>query len=323
MFILKALVSIAKIFPGAFLGWGLGANNTSNTFGTAVETGMVKFRDAVIITSVFVILGAFLEGEKTFTTVGNIFRDLRPEYVFSISLGTALSVAFFTRIKIPISTSQAIVGAILGVGFISGEKLNLAILVKIVICWIATPIGSFIIGYLMYVLLKWIFSKIRYGITFYNVFIKVGLLVVGAFGAYSLGANNVGTVSGIYSEHMNMGLSPKMWALIGGIAISTGVITYSKNVMETVGKKITELAPLMALVAVLAHAITAYIFTHIKVPVSTSQAIVGAVAGVGAVNGLRYVNFKVVTGISMGWLMTPVLSAVFSCLLFLILKVIL
>ncbi len=302
---------LPKILPGTFLGWGLGANDASNIFGTAVANNIIKFYHAAILASIFVIVGSFLEGPKTFDTVGGLAAITKGDLT-AITLGAAVSVAFFTYLKLPISTSQALVGSILGIGIVKGSDIDLKILFKIVLCWITTPLGAFIIGFILYAFIKWIFSKFNFGVLFYSIFIKVGILLAGIMGSYSLGANNVGNVTGIYAVHMKIanlpfGLSSdRFWALLGGISIAIGIMTYSKRVMETVGKKITNMLPMMALISVVAQSITVYIYTNVGVPVSTSQAIVGAVAGVGAVHGFSSVNFKSIGRIAIGWMMTPI-----------------
>ncbi|MCD6579654.1 anion permease [bacterium] len=309
-----------RIIPGGFLGWGLGANDTSNIFGTAVANKIIRFWLAAAITSIFVLLGSYLEGPKTFDTVGKLFEVLAVNDVYAIALGAAISVWFFTYLRLPISTSQALVGSILSVGLLKGQNLNVARLIKIIICWITTPIGGFIIGFILYIIIRYIFSKLKYGLNFYNNFVRIGIMVVGAFGAYSLGANNVGNVTGIYAMQMPMGLSPKLWALLGGIFIAIGVVTYSKRVMLTVGTKISKLDPLMALVAILAESITIWIYTQLRVPVSTSQAIVGAVAGVGAVKSIKNIDFRTLGKIGIGWIMTPIAAGIVTALIRLIIR---
>ncbi len=99
---------------GVFLGWSLGANDASNVFGTAVGSRMVKFRTAAIVCSVFVILGAVISGAGASHTLGKLG---------SINaIAGAFMVAFRGRDERlpddprprPVSTSQAIVGAIIG-----------------------------------------------------------------------------------------------------------------------------------------------------------------------------------------------------------------
>ena len=110
-------------------------------------------------------------------------------------------------------------------------------------------------------------------------------------------------VTGVY---VNAGLLLPMGAsVIGGLGIALGVITYSKKVMMTVGKSIVALDPFSAFVVVLAEAMTLHLFTQLGVPVSSSQAVVGAVVGVGLVGGLRTVSFKILSTIAIGWVMTP------------------
>ena len=85
-----------------------------------------------------------------------------------------------------------------------------------------------------------------------------------------------------------------------------GALTYSRKVMMTVGQGITMLDPFSALVAVLAHSIAMHVFTEFHVPVSSSQAIVGAVAGIGFSKGM---NSKTLLTIFSAWLLTPFISA--------------
>jgi len=141
---------------------------------------------------------------------------------------------------------------------------------------------------------------------------SAGIIVAGCYGAYSLGANNVANVTGIY---VGSGvLSAEAAALVGGLSIAFGVLTYSRKVMETVGKGIVPLDPFSALVAVLAEALSLHLFTQIGVPVSSSQAIVGAVVGVGLVGDVQTVSVKMLARIGVGWIMTPVSGGVLTYL---------
>ena len=115
-------------------------------------------------------------------------------------------------------------------------------------------------------------------------------------------------------------LSAGMASLIGGLSIASGVLSYSKKVMMTVGKGIAPLDPLSGVVAVIAEALTLHIFTQIGVPVSSSQAIVGAVVGVGLVGDVRTVSRKMLVRIAVGWLLTPIAAGVLTYLLLLFLS---
>jgi PiT family inorganic phosphate transporter len=100
--------------------------------------------------------------------------------------------------------------------------------------------------------------------------------------------------------------------LVGSGAIALGVLTYSRGVMTTVGKRITSMSDFAALTATLAMDITVHIFTWVGVPVSTSQAIVGSVVGVGLVKSTRSIDLRVIVKIGVGWLGAIVLSLAFT-----------
>ena len=55
-----------QILSGIFLGWSLGSNDSANVFGTAVATKMVRYSTAVVLCAVFIVLGAWMEGEAGF-----------------------------------------------------------------------------------------------------------------------------------------------------------------------------------------------------------------------------------------------------------------
>ncbi len=113
--------------------------------------------------------------------------------------------------------------------------------------------------------------------------------------------------------------------LIGALAIAVGVFTYSKRVMLTVGTDLMPLSPVAAWVVVVSHSIVLFLFasrglehtlasaglpTIPLVPVSSSQAVIGAVIGIGLLKGGRGIKWKVLLNISSGWVTTPVVSCV-------------
>jgi PiT family inorganic phosphate transporter len=241
-----------KVISGIFLGWSLGANDSANIFGTGVTTGIVKYQTAILLTAIFVLIGSIAEGSKCMRIVGDL-SQLIPIEAFLCALAAAITMTILTYFSIPASTSQAIIGAIIGAGILSGSA-DFSKLIKIVVCWILTPIGGMIIGYLLYHGLKYIFDKMIPSLTYRNRIYGVGIIVAGCYGAYSLGANNVANVTGIY---VGSGLlSCQGAAFIGGLSIALGTLTYGKKVMLTVGKGIAPLDPFTALVTILAEALT-------------------------------------------------------------------
>jgi PiT family inorganic phosphate transporter len=297
-----------KIVGGIFLGWGLGSNDFANIFGTSVTSGLVRYRTAVILCSVFLLVGALLEGPKCMGTVGQL-SGLSGTTAFVCATSAAIVIAILTYFALPASICQAIVGAILGAGLISGTT-DFARLYKIIICWVLTPIGALIFAILLYKLAGYVFNIFLTDIYRRRVVLTAGVLLAGCYGAYSFGANNVANVTGVYAGS-NV-LTPFMASVIGGASMAFGVLTYSRKVMETVGKKVVPLDAFSAFVATLSNALTLHVFTQVGVPVSSTQAIVGAVIGVGLTKDYRTVSFRMVSTIGIGWLVTPLSAGILS-----------
>ena len=295
------------ISGGIFLGWALGSNNGANVFGTAVASGMVRYRLAVSLAAVFVVLGALIEGSGGIRLVSGLTCQ-NVLTAFIITMASALTVTIMTYWKLPVSTSQALLGAIIGMGFHTNPaNIEWYGVGKMIICWVGTPIGGAILALVFYPLLAYILKRLRLNIIARATFLKLALIVSGCYGAYALGANNVANVTGVYYQ---VGIidSVFMLALIGGASIALGIITYSKRVMYTVGSNMVQLDAFSALVAVLAMAVTVHIYAKVGVPVSTSHAIVGAVLGIGLLKGVKTIDRRTVVRILFGWLNTPLIA---------------
>ncbi len=300
-----------KLTGGLLVGWGLGSNDAANIFGTGVAANAIRYRTAIVLISIFVVVGALLEGYKSMDTVGEMAK-LSQMAAFIAALAAGLVVWAFSYLSLPVSTSQAIMGAVLGIGMISGIP-DLARLYKVVICWVLTPIVAMILSYVLYPLLGKVFQKVLMDLRLSNMFIRGGLIFAGCYGAYALGANNVANVTGVY---VGSGLlTPFQAALAGSLSIAFGVLTYSKKVMNTVGKKIVHLDGFSAFVSEFSAAITVHLFTQVGVPVSSSQAIVGAVTGVGLVKGARTVKKRTLIELAVGWVSTPIFCAIIAYLM--------
>jgi len=298
------------IIPAVVFGWALGANDAANVYGTAVTSGLVKYRVAVVLSAIFILIGSLLEGSRGLETISSV--STQTLLTASIStIGAALSMIVMTYLGIPSSSSQAMMGAILGIGILN-STVDWSVLTKVVICWVTTPIGAAAGAFFLYKISAVFFRRIK-TIQAQDLSLKVGALIIGAYGSYALGANNVANVTGPYA-----GIIPlEVAALVGGLSIGLGVLTFSKRVMYTVGKQITQLDHFSAVIAVLAQAITVWIYALIGVPVSTSQAIVGAVIGAGLARGSTNINYKILRNIVLGWLQTPLIAGLVSVGLYL------
>ena len=301
-----------QLSSGFFLGWSLGSNDASNVFGTAVASNMIRFWTAAVLCATFVVIGAVIDGRAGLDTYSNI-SNFSLNTAFIVGLASAVTVTMMTRFGLPVSTSQAVVGALCAIGIIQ-DDLNTSALTRVVICWVSTPIGGLIAAIILYRLVGWLLNLLNLNLFSYDRVLRGALIVAGSYGAYALGANNVANVTGAFvGEGM---LSPFWAALLGGLSIAVGVLTYSKHVMYTVGRDLVKLSAYPALVVVLAEAVTVHIFAEIGVPVSTSQAVVGAAIGVGLASRTSTFNYRVLSKIGFGWLGTPTITFLITFLLF-------
>ncbi len=322
---------------GLFLGWSLGANDAANIFGTAVGSKMVKFKTAAILASVFILLGAVIGGAGAAHTLGKLGSVNAIAGSFTVAFAAAITVAWMTKLKLPVSTSQSVVGAIIGWNFFSHSVTDYNSLTKIMLSWLASPILAAIISVIVFKIMQKIIEKSSIHIITQDMFTRLGLIVVGAMASYSLGANNIANVMGVFVD-----VSPfkdlsfyglfkltniQILFAFGGLAIGVGVFTYSKKVMMTVGDGLVKLSPIAALIVVLSQAIVLFLFsseglehwlyTHglptiPLVPVSSSQTVIGAVIGIGLAKGGRNIKYGTLGKIASGWVSTPVIAGIVS-----------
>jgi len=328
------------VLSGLFLGWSLGANDAANVYGTAVGTRMIRFRTAAIVCSVFVLLGAVVGGAGASHTLGRLGAVNALAGSFTVALAAALTVTWMTKARLPVSTSQAIVGAIIGWNFFSGSLTDMGSLSRIVSSWVLCPILAAIFAVILLKLAQLLERGSRMHLFKIDAMTRYGLLVAGAFASYSLGANNIANVMGVFVPSAPFGRldvfglvslsAAQQLFFLGAIAIGVGVFTYSRKVMLTVGSELFKLSPVAALIVVLAQAMVLFLFssegleswlvnhglpTIPLVPVSSSQAVIGAVVGIGLVKGGRNIRFGVLGRIASGWVTTPVAAAAVSFVL--------
>lgn len=299
---------MVSLLGGVFLGWSLGANDAANVFGTAVTSKMLKFWVAALMASFFVLVGAVISGQAGIETYQGLTTFNINQAVVS-SVAAALTVTIMTFFGLPVSTSQSVVGAILGVGILN-RQLNFSGLAKVVVCWVGTPIGATVVAIILYIVLARLHNRMDLNMFRSDILIRICLIVAGSYGAYALGANNLANVTGVFVAAGLINVFTA--AVIGGISIALGIVTFSRPVMETVGKKLVRLDPFSALIVVLALAITVHFYTLLGVPVSTSQGVIGGVLGVGIVRGVNTVSLRTLKNILIGWLLTPVVSCLIA-----------
>jgi len=324
---------IIFLSSGLFLGWALGANDAANVFGTAVGSRMIPWLTAALICSVFLVLGAVISGAGATQTLGRLGAISEPAGAFMTALSAAIAVFAMTKAGLPVSTTQAIVGGIVGWNLFSGTSTDTKVLTTILSTWFICPLLAAAIAMILYSMTTKIMRRSRLHLLRVDAYTRIGLFVAGAFGAYSLGANNIANVVGVFvpsspfrdfsiGDNLSVSAAQQLF-LLGGLAIGVGVLTYSKRVMMTVGSGLSRISPVAAFVAVTSHSIVLFIFasrgleswlaslglpTIPLVPVSSSQAVVGAVVGIAILKGTAGIRWLLLGRIVLGWIVTPFIA---------------
>ncbi|NIP17950.1 MAG: inorganic phosphate transporter [Xanthomonadales bacterium] len=339
---MELVLPVILIAAGFYVGWNIGANDAANCIGTTVGARIISYRKAVAIMSVMVILGGVFQGHHVMKTVGKgivisesaayeeyhgeppgaEFKSYFPDdrlsdraiLVALLSAGIFVTLATFS--SIPVSTSQAIVGGVAGTGLgivgMQSAYFKLGVLLKIFGAWVISPMLTLVLAFVLYLLLGRILRR-RTSVAWSRV-LAGAVVLSAAYVSYSLGANDVGNAIGpLLSKYPDKG----PWlALLGGVAMAVGAFTFGERVTETVGKSITNLDYAGALAAQLSAAFGVHLFSMAGIPVSTSQAVVGGVIGVGLTKGARAVSGGKIVKIFLGWVITPMCAAIFSALVY-------
>ncbi len=324
---------LVYLSSGLFLGWSLGSNDAANVFGMAVATRMVQFKTAAIICSVFVILGAVISGSGGASTLSRLGHVNTVSGAFMVALAAAITVYNMVKLKLPSSTTQAIIGGIVGWNLYAGKPTDMQILFKITMTWVLCPLLAATVAIVLYKLLTFILSRVKLHLLTMDTYTRFGLIFAGAFGSYSLGANNIANVMGVFVD-----VSPftdtvvgqftftsiQQLFLLGAIAIAVGVFTYSYKMMLTVGGELSVLSPIAAWVVVVAHSFVLFAFASqgiktflesnnlpslLLVPVSSTQAVVGAIVGLGLITNRQSIRWGKISQIFVSWIVTPVTAA--------------
>lgn len=154
-------------------------------------------------------------------------------------------------------------------------------------------------------------------------------ILTACFVAFAHGANDVANAIGpvaavldiIKNGFISETATVPTWLLaFGGLGIVIGLATWGWRVIETIGKKITELTPTRGFCAEFGAATTILIASKLGLPISTTHCLVGAVLGVGFARGIRALNLNTLRDVVLSWIVTIPASALMSILLFYLLK---
>jgi len=389
---------VMAILAAFYMAVNIGANDVANSMGTSVGSGALTLKKAVIVAGVCNFVGAVLLGVYVTDTIRKGIinpaafapnPNLLIYGMMAVLLGAGAWVSIATYLKLPVSTTHSIVGALIGFGLLGAgiPGINWKVIGTIILSWLISPIAGAGISYLLFTVIKRkildtpsplkaakrvgpffvslvlfvIGLAVVYGVSkrllgslhfSYVLGIAVAIAIIGGLASYVFlrrytlngndeyeemeelskplqilsasyealaqgandVANSVGPIAAILAvmetQKVTMQVPVPIWVLaLGGVGLVIGISTWGYRVMETIGKKITEITPTRGFAAEFGAATVVIVCSRLGMPVSTTHASVGSVVGVGMARGIGAINLGVIRRIGISWLVTLPISA--------------
>ncbi len=329
------LLAIGFVFS-IIMAINLGANDAANPTSVAVGSGVLTIRKALIVFSIFVVLGALIQGHAVMKTIGKgVVPEIEIAGAFTAVVVAALWIFFSSWKGWPISTTHSIIGAITGYGIARYGiwNINLSVLSKIVVSWLTSPLAAALLSIILYKILIWAYK--RYGSEKLERALPYLVIFSVAFSAYSFGMNDVANATGVYVTvatklgHIPDEIAMLILGAVASIGIIIGGLTVGPRVINTVAYRITRLDLAMGFASGLSNACVVYLFSVIPyhlfgygMPISTTYAAVGAIVGAGIAKGRKSVEYKMIGKLFLMWILTLVVTIIATMLFFSIISLI-
>ncbi|MFX0084882.1 MAG: anion permease [Candidatus Hodarchaeota archaeon] len=316
---------LASLGLGFFVAFTIGANDETMT--PAVGAGLLSLGLAVFIGGLFNFIGVFFLGEEVSKTVGNKFTS--PDFPLSLSMVFVILISmaiwlFIVSIKgVPISSTQSVVGSVLGVVLLKWglEAVNYETLILVVASWVISPVFGLIGGYGFYWAINSLRARIKtQGYADFERQEKIAsyaLALFLLFTVFSRSGNDAAKAIGPLMIE-DLFLNDPFPALVAaGFGMFLGVVILGRRVVKKLAMDIVALSPTSALAGSVSVSIIMFIGTMMGIPLSGSHILVAAFIGVGFVNQEK-LDKDLLKEIGISWIITTPISAIFSAVIFII-----
>lgn len=304
---------IISFIVAIFFAMNMGASGAAASMGVAYGSGAISNkRLALFICGLGIFLGAAIGGAEVVKTIGS---GLIPSSVITVNiaiiiLASATLTLFFANLMgIPLSTSEVTVGSIVGVG-VAFQSVYVHELLIVMSFWIVIPFIAFTITFLAGLVIKKRQKDLNKG-NKWSKRLMILLVITGFLEAFSAGMNNVSNAVGpLVGAGM---ISISTGTIIGGFFIALGVFVLGGKVIETNGKKITNLSLIQGSTVSGLGAGLIIIASLLGMPVPITQVTTAGILGIGVANsGMHLWQKGIIKRMLKVWLVSPVFSLVIS-----------
>jgi PiT family inorganic phosphate transporter len=302
-----------------------GFHDAANSIATVVSTRVLTPGVAVVWAAIFNFLAAYLLGTGVAATIGSGFVNVRlvTPWVVLAGLAGAITWDLLTwYLGLPTSSSHALIGGYAGAAF---AKAGLGGLVagkwSVTVAFIVlSPLIGMVAAYLLMVCVYWGFR--RFTPSRMDRHFRRYQLVSAALFSCAHGTNDAQKTMGIITAVLVAGgmqsdFHVPAWVIAASSgAIGLGTMSGGWRIVRTMGTRLTRLQPRSGFCAETGAAISILFATYLGLPVSSTHAIAGAIAGVGSIQRTRAVRWHVARGIVTAWILTIPAAAAVSALVY-------
>jgi len=313
-----------------------GFHDAANSIATIVSTKVLTPFRAVLWAASFnfvaFFIAKYLIGE--FGIANTVSKTVFEAYITLPVIFSGIVAAIIWNLAtwwlgIPSSSSHTLIGGFAGAAIMSSgfKAIHAGIILKIAAFIFIAPLIGFLISTLLTILIMYICKKGNpHKVN--RWFRRLQLVSSGLF-AIGFGLNDSQKVMGIigaamiaaYAQGIDLGIAefsqlPDWVAFACFTAIALGTMTGGWKIVKTMGSKITKVTSLEGVAAETAGAITLYVTEFLRIPVSSTHTIAGAIIGVGAVKRLSAVRWGITRNLLIAWILTIPVSAVMGALIF-------
>ena len=301
-----------------------GFHDTANAMATSIATGALKPKVAVAISAVLNLVGAFLSVEVAKTISGGIVDDAKvtPVIIFAGLVGAIVWNLATWLVGLPSSSSHALFGGLIGATWIASgsDAVHFAKVVeKVLIPALASPIVAGLVATIGTFLVYRITARAKQDVV--GKTFKTGQVLSASLVSLAHGTNDaqktmgVITLTLIASGSLAPGSSPPIWVILtAGTAIAAGTYLGGWRIIQTMGKKLTEIQTPQGFAAETSAAAVILASSHLGFALSTTHVCSGGIIGSGVGRRLAEVRWGVAGKMVIAWALTLPAAAIVGAL---------
>jgi len=306
-----------------------GFHDSANAIATSVSTRALTPRVAVGMAAVANVLGALVSTKVARTIGGGIIDPPSGRAGLIIVLSALLGAITWNVgtwfLGLPSSSSQALIGGLVGAALVGSDGVKWSgLFEKVIIPGVLSPLIGFLLGYGFMLALLWLFrrataTKTHRGFRFGQIF-SAGTMAFGHGTQDAQKTMGVIALTLTVSGHLSSGAPIPYWVILSAAgAISLGTYSGGWRIMRTLGRRIFSLSPVSGFASQTTASGVLWGTAYLGLPVSTTHVITSSVMGVGATRRLSAVRWGVAGNIVTAWLLTLPAAAVVAALFWLVL----